>query len=141
MVDFYLTSSDSAELNAQPRACTVLREVREMVGEALEVEVKPPLPGAVYGSQENGVSVVILAPRLKGDSILNIKTWPVEVYVAERAPRNAERDDYHILAWGELWQTEDEARCVYYPPLHKPQSAWPKPGDHSESDDAWHDMR
>jgi hypothetical protein len=141
MFDFYLTSSDSAELNAHPRACTVLKEVREIVGEALEVEVKPALPGAVYGSQEDEVSVVILAPRLEGDSILNTKTWPVEVYVVERAPRNAEREDYHILAWGELWPTEDEARRAYYPPLHKPQSAWPKPGDYSESDDPWREMR
>jgi hypothetical protein len=147
MPDFYLTSRDSSELNARPRACKVIGRRDESTGGSLEVEVTPPLPRAIFRSREAEVKVVTLAPRRRGESLLDIKNWPVDVYVLERAPRRSVaggRTDVEgdsILAWGELFPTEDQARRAYYAPLHKPQSAWPKPGDYSESDDPWREMR
>ncbi len=119
MIDFFLSSSDERELNARPRSVTILVRVEPDDGPTrLRVRVAPPLPGSHYRSQQTEITEVLLAPRFAGDMLDtpdNIQSWPVSVYVllegAEREPR--------ILAWGELYKTEQDAADAYYPPLQR----------------------
>jgi hypothetical protein len=105
------------------------------------VRVDPPLAGKEYGVSGLAIDLVILAPHLTGDTLFPISRWPLRVYVVRSRAAALEKLGFledapsDILAWGELYPTEDEARRAYYPPLQQPQSEWPKPGDYPTPDE------
>jgi hypothetical protein len=115
---FYLSSSDSSELNAHPRRCTVLRWV--MVGDStdgLALMCDPPLP-----SDNGDIDRVIVTPKWQEQTLRLITKWPFFVYVF-REPWEAEVYAFDDLRppvyWGELFQTEVDARANYHPPMHQ----------------------
>jgi len=123
---FFLTSSDSTDLNRQPRACYVLASVkREGQEDGLLVRVDPPLQGSLYGTEDKPISVVVLANRHAGYSLVQPREWPVFVYVAQ--PITQDINEYDevtkgnalVVAWGEVYASEADARKAHCPPLHQ----------------------
>lgn len=70
-------------------------------------EVAPPFEGRLFGLGDD-LSVVLLAPRFEGDSIIDTQNWPLHVYVCTTtSPDNIKSDvvpvdDVKILNWGLL---------------------------------------
>lgn len=123
---FYLSSGDDIELNGTPRLCEVLAPVeREGGSPGLLVRLSPPLPDEMKGAIESLVTEAAIFPRYEGYSLDPVTRWPVPVYLVRDVPppqgeSNVEgKHHYGILAWGDLYQTAEDAKNAYYPPLHR----------------------
>jgi hypothetical protein len=110
--DFYLASSDGYGLE-EPRSCWRIKRVIGGEREGfLLTRVDPPAPiwGGAY------VSLVLLAAEHVGFSLFPITKWPAFVYVARPLvpdPESRDRflkNEYHLIAWAELYRTEEDAR-------------------------------
>lgn len=117
MPDFYLGSTDSYELGRNPRACALLGRIgRRNAGDIMLVRVDPPLVGEKYRLSGLPIDLVILAPHLAGDTLFPISRWPLHVYVVRTHSASPEKLEFledaasDILAWGELYPTEEAAR-------------------------------
>ncbi|HYM16563.1 MAG TPA: hypothetical protein VEZ14_13485 [Dehalococcoidia bacterium] len=118
MADFYMGSGDIDDLNKNPRACTVVREVVNPRGDVgLLVVVEPPLLGGKrYGADEDEVRYAVLATRHAGDTLVPISGWPLDVYVIRPRDRHPEaltriekETEYSIMSWGTLYPTREAA--------------------------------
>jgi hypothetical protein len=122
MTDFFLTSSDSPELNEHPRACKVIRRLlRAGVQDSLLVEVNPPLSIDEVAGQGVEVTTVVLAPRHVGVSLLSPTQYPIYVHVAMPLADDivtVTNDNTRSIMWGDVYATESDARRAHYPPLH-----------------------
>lgn len=114
--DFYLSSSDSYEFE-EPRRCWKLRQLgTETRKDFLLIRVAPPLIGQRHGLKDRDPDILIVATRHHGDSLFPIKHWPVFVHIMlprvaqPQAKNNIAEDEYELIAWGELYKSEQDAR-------------------------------
>lgn len=121
MADFFLSSSDSSELNALPRACTRVGVVRMSNGAAgVVVDLDPPLVGEMYKSEKESISRVVLVVRFGNGNIERPEEWPIYVYVLDPtiddvASRTELREgEYEIAAWGDVFATVAAARAIAF---------------------------
>ena len=107
MSDFYLTSTESVELQRQPRSCVVVGKTETPRGEpAFVVSIEPPLPGSAFNDPDPEIREVLVTARLAGDSVFELTSEGVDVYVLK--PRTIEDQTikgsakFEILAWGRI---------------------------------------
>lgn len=81
--DFYLTTEGEFPELAGPRACWVTASVRSTFDSSLHLvtRIEPPVKLREGTSGLAPVSQLLLSPGHKGESLLQIKTWPCSVYV------------------------------------------------------------
>jgi hypothetical protein len=120
--DFYLASGDGYYLE-EPRACWRLKPLRgDHRDDYLLVRVSPPLIGENYRIPVWEFDEVVLAPRYIGRGLLPIVQLPVPVLVAylkvsDPEHREVIRDEeLTLIAWAEVYRTEEEARRGARPP-------------------------
>jgi len=116
--DFYLSSTESHSFE-EPRRCWRLKRLRYGDrDDLLLVSVEPVIIGQKYGLGGRDIDTVVLAPRHLGVSLFPISEWPVYVHVARvlvEAPNldaALRLEDLQLIAWAELYETEEDARSA-----------------------------
>lgn len=113
--DFFLASTEGYGLEAPCSCWAVKRVANEKRNDLLLARIHPPLAGQRYGGDRD-IEFVLIAPRHEGGSLFPINEWPLYVHVARpivNDPIDHEvfrSDEYELLAWAELYPTEEEAR-------------------------------
>lgn len=117
-VDFYLASTEGYGLE-HPRKCFIIRRLStETRQDLLLVRVVPPLIVQKRAIGSGDLELVVLATRHRGSTLFPIKEWPVYVHVARAKHVNSieadivSQDDLEVVAWGELYRTEEDARAA-----------------------------
>ncbi|MGQ7249268.1 hypothetical protein ACUN9Y_18300 [Halomonas sp. V046] len=111
---YYLSSLDSIVFS-KTRRCNFIKKFFFDTGkECVLANIDPPVIGQTFGFSED-ISNIILSGRHEGENIFNIKNFPFFVFVAklncspEKLVSGINKDDLHILAWGEIYRTFDDA--------------------------------
>lgn len=114
--EFYLASSEGYEME-NPRRCWRVKRLRtENRDDLLLVKIEPPVIWQKYGLGGRDIDLVLLAPQHAGRSLLPVTEWPLCVHVARPLVENLEdrealnADEFELIAWAELYRTEEEAR-------------------------------
>jgi len=113
--DFFLASTEGYELDV-PRRCYRLRRVAgRPADDYLVVRIDPPLSGQKFGMGERDLDKVVVATRHQGSTLFPISEWPIYVHVARMLGVAEKKDsfaaaDLESIGWGELYQTESDAR-------------------------------
>ena len=114
MNTYYLSSLDSLKFG-QTRKCEVIKSLRMTTGkECVLVKVTPPVPMQEYNLVDD-LDTLILTSRHAGQDLLASNTFPVFVFITRLLKGDAEyldtisKDDLEILAWGEIYRTQDDA--------------------------------
>jgi hypothetical protein len=113
--DFFLASTEGYELDV-PRRCYRLRRVTgRNVDDYLVVRIDPPLSGQKFGMGRHDLDKVVVATRHQGSTLFPISEWPTYVHVARMLGTAEKKDsftaaDLESIGWGELYQTESDAR-------------------------------
>ena len=113
--DFFLASTEGYNLD-RPRRCWRLREVSINESRGLLIRTEPP----VVSEQDPRFAgcrrdLVLVSPRHRDVSLSAIAQWPVYVYIAIPIVNDAqdrvafELDEIKMIAWGELYETEEAA--------------------------------
>ena len=112
--DFYLASSDSYNLYEPRRVWCIRRMATSECDDLLLVRIDPPI--IAEGAARRMIDLVLLAARHEGASLFPITQWPVCVYVLQPLIDDIEtraeiaREEFQIIAWAEVYETEDRAR-------------------------------
>ncbi len=114
---YYLSSLEST-IFSKPRECVFLNELEFESGKkAIAAKLSPPIIGQNFGFGGNDIEYVVLTHRHEGEPVYPIKNFPCFVFVCclesgERTDelKSVRSDDLKILAWGELYRTEEDAR-------------------------------
>lgn len=114
--DFYIASTEGYEME-EPHSCwAVKRMAMEQGRDLLLTRIDPPLVGQKYGLGDRDVDLVLITPRHQGGSLFPINEWPLYVHVARplvddpRSRDDLRSDEMELIAWAELYRTEEEAR-------------------------------
>jgi hypothetical protein len=113
--DFFIASSEGYSME-EPRRCRMIRRLcGDHRDDYLLVRLEPPLIGQPFGLGASDIDQVVLATRHLGDSLFNVRRWPVSVHVARPLVPLDSRDLVHDdemeeIAWAEIYQTEQSAR-------------------------------
>ncbi len=114
--DFYIASTEGYDME-EPRSCWAVKRITtEQRRDLLLIRIDPPLVGQKYGLGARDVDLVLIAPRHQGGSLFPINEWPQYVHVARPltdAPQSRDilhSDEMELIAWAELYRTEEEAR-------------------------------
>ena len=113
--DFYLASSEGYDME-EPRKCYKIKKLNGIKNDYLLIKIDPPIIGQKYGLGGKDIDKVLVFTRHVGASLFPINKWPVYVHVARLLIENPESIDkispneYHRIAWAELYQTEEKAR-------------------------------
>src|SRR4051794_567121 len=81
----------------------------------LFAKVTPSIPGEIFGLGGQDINEVVFAARYIEEPLFPISTWPVSVYVnqllvgRDAIESGIRVDQLRMLAWGELYETIDEA--------------------------------
>jgi hypothetical protein len=116
VTEFYMASTEGYTLE-NPRRCTPVRRLRGPIrDDYLLIKIDPPLIGQPFGLGANDIDEVIVATRLEGVSLFPIERWPVDVYVvrllvASEAKETVMADEMELIAWAELYPTEEHAKA------------------------------
>jgi len=117
VADFYLASLDYLDFRI-PRKCWRISPVRtEERSDLLLIRTEPPVP-----HRELSYDKVVVSARHVGRSVLSITEWPVYVNVALIGADDVEttglvkKQDMEVIAWAELYPTEEEALDSLRPP-------------------------
>lgn len=101
----------------EPRSCWFVKRIAMERGrDLLLMRIDPPLVGQKYGLGGHDLDFVLITPRHQGDSLFPINEWPLYVHVARplvHDPENRDAlrsDEMELIAWAELYRTEEEAR-------------------------------
>ncbi|MEM7765839.1 MAG: hypothetical protein AAF290_17385 [Pseudomonadota bacterium] len=114
--DFYLASTEGYGLN-EPHACWL--QDRGSYGDRDDialVAVRPPVDIVVSDGSTVSLTSLALAGRHVGESIFDDHEWPLYVHIAKPAQDIAAgttslpNTALETVAWGEIYQTTDEAR-------------------------------
>jgi hypothetical protein len=118
MADFYLITLELVpELVYSPRACRIVRRVRNTVRDDLAlIELDPPIPAGVYSTSLE-LRDVVLAPGSQGLALFSITSWPAPVYICLLKSQHAEipddvGDDLQIYDRGLVYRTEFDAEAA-----------------------------
>lgn len=113
---FYLTTAGEYSLLSRPRACRVLRRLRDdRRDDYMLVEITPALIGQSFGLGAQDVTKLILSTRHQGHTLFPIDEWPVYVYVARPVEEKVieagvfGREQVQLIAWGMLFQNYEDA--------------------------------
>jgi len=117
VVDFYLASSEDIRLDDTPRECSVVRQLQTSLHRCLLlVHLEPFLSGEKFGLRGTNILDVGLIAHYRGDSLLNITSWPVSVYVTllltgeinERT--EISEKTLKTLGLAEIYKTKEDAK-------------------------------
>ncbi len=113
--DFYISSSEG-HMEGDARSCFVVKQINcGNRDDCLVIRITPTLRGEQYGMDAFDINQVILAARLKGDSVLSPSKWPIPVYVLYTNVKNLEErdsigvDEYKVIAWAEIYIDKEQA--------------------------------
>jgi hypothetical protein len=94
---------------AAARACRLLAKVSAAERDDYWLaEIDPPLRGQAFGLGARDISEIIVATRLSGQSLFDIRHFPIPVYVARitdpsvAATRTLRPDQIELILWGDL---------------------------------------
>jgi len=110
----YLSSLDSTRF-LPVRRCRVVRHTRLETGrDVLLIEVSPAVVGQDFDRAAD-ITELVVAARFEGSTVCPMTKFPLFVYIAVPpeaydgvAPLRV--DDLLVIAWGELYRTEEDAR-------------------------------
>jgi hypothetical protein len=112
---FYLTTAGEYGPLTRPRACTAAgRFQNDARDDYMLVDIYPPFFTST-GDAQKEVSQVLLAPKWKGLSLFQPRSWPIPVYVAiivdetVHASRTFRADQVRLVAWGTVHRSYDDA--------------------------------
>ncbi len=113
-VSYFLSSLDSARLEAV-RECVLVKELVFDTGKHCAlVRLNPPVCGQEFGLADDIVDV-ILAARLEGSTLFPINEFPCFVFVARPLRSDMEhceaiaKDDLEVIGIGELYRSPNDA--------------------------------
>lgn len=114
LATYYLSSLESYAFE-EPRVCRYMQSlVFENGKKAALVQVDPPVIGQQFGYSRD-LDRLILTPRHEVGSIFPIAKFPCFVFITVLSDQNKDlerpiaKSDLHILAWGELYKSTDDA--------------------------------
>ena len=112
---FYLASSEGYGLDTPRRCQTIKRLASEHRNDLLLISIDPPMIGQPYGLGDEDIGEVVIATRHQGASLFPIVEWPVFVHVARllvpyEGQDRIRTDELEVIAWAELYDTEEAAR-------------------------------
>jgi len=99
------------------RCSTVGRITDEQGRHYLWVRVDPPVIGQPYGLGDREISELLLLAHYEGTSLFPISEFPLSVYIYRALDDRVFQDrtissaNLELAAWGELYQTRDEAEA------------------------------
>ena len=104
----FLLASTELRTPYEPRLCRLVARLRSEIRDDLAlVDVIPPLPREVYGSEDE-ISQLVLATRHQGASMFPVSEWPLAVYICRLKSGDMPHGDFvpsgelSILDWGEI---------------------------------------
>lgn len=113
--EYYLSSLESYELE-EPRKCTLLKIIKMPSGKVIAIaEIFPEIIGQKYGCKED-IKYVVISHRHEGFGLFPIAKFPCFVFVAIPLVNDVltfdklETSQLNVIAWGELYRTESDAR-------------------------------
>jgi len=113
--DFFLASTEDDGL-LDPRRAYRLKGIGfAKRKDGLLIRVDPPLRASSFGGTGDFDTLIVL-PRLEGESLFPISTWPIHVYVLRpRITDVLSRDhlafeEAESIAWAALYRTRRSAR-------------------------------
>jgi hypothetical protein len=113
--DFFLASSEGYDLE-DPRKAYLVTLIKGPNGIFALVKIDPVIIGQQYGLGQADISEVLIAPRLEGDTLVNISRWPIPVHVFRSLIGDLSHteliseDEMILIAWAEIYPTEQAAR-------------------------------
>ena len=113
---FYLTTAGEYKLLSKPRACWLMRRLRDVNrNDYMLVGIDPPLIGQSFGLGGDDITELLLSTRHQGFSLFSTRREPMEVYIArivDQKVLNAEsfsREQVQLIAWGTIFGTLEKA--------------------------------
>ncbi|MEO7841272.1 MAG: hypothetical protein ABIU06_18170 [Anaerolineales bacterium] len=112
--DFYMTSSEG--YMPAVYKCFSIKRLRLMDrNDLLLIRIEPSLSGTRYKLPNTEIDKIFIASRHRGESLFQIKKWPVSVYVLAPLTEQSEEmeelkeNECKLIAWAEIYQTESSA--------------------------------
>lgn len=109
--DFYLVSEDSPSVLSEITACFKRKKLYgQNPNGYMLCDINPAIIGQKFGLGGKDINQVVLFTRFIGDSLFNIKSWPLYVHVARPLCDNIEDIDYldkskiQSMIWGEIYK-------------------------------------